>query len=357
MNDEIKDDTGFTEKISAAVDSALWFIAAILSVFANPKHFSLYWMLTGSAMVVLCGESVYSLFTVKFGLSAGVALLSVIASVGVLVLIAAISVNSSSNAEKGLGYMMMTIWIPLVIGLISLNAVIKDGWEPPKNLIAIGRITAMILPGIAVLPFILLTIAKRNTDRFPTASIAVAHYFKVMFAVVLLLSSTFANINFGDRLGLEAEVATLLGVILESMYLWSVLQGIRAEHNKDKFDVIVWSLVQTTNVLFLGFVAIETVATLAGFKIPFIENAQETGKVIYVGAIMIGLVETLVSELLTRWINWPSDEAKPKSKTSQPAILNRRSNGIVDRILPDAKPTVSFNSDSNQSGKIHIPKS
>lgn len=340
------------EKVTAwtveLIGNIIQFFMRIMMEIVNPRHLPLYWGVAGAAMIFLAGRVVVKLFTASFGVDPVVAFLNAVASVGVLVILMAITITSTNNAVKGLGYMFVSLWIPLVLGLIAVAATLNGQTNVftdeslPKNLIVIGKVTAVLLPGLALLPVIMMPIANKNAQAFQTPGVAASHYFKMMFAIIILLASTFANIEFGQRLKLPPEIAILFGVILESMYLWSLLQGIRAEQNKDKFDVIVWSVVQTINVLVLGFVAIETSVTLTKMEVPWVETMKEYGKVIYVSAILLGLIETLVAELLTRWINWPMD-AKPKPKNAPPNMLNKIGNAILERISDAPKGNHAYN--------------
>lgn len=297
------------QKVSHVIDSFLEIITALLEPFKNPKHIPLYWNLVGATLIFLASYSVYGLFANKFGVGPMLAMLNVFGSVGILVILLAVVTTSKNNSEKGVAYMVMAVWITLVFGLVALNALqMSKDYTPPDNLVSIGRVAAMLLPALGLLPVIVVAIARRNDDKFRTASGAVAHYFGKLFMVVILLASTISNITFGLKTGLSGEMAVLLGIVLESMYLWAHFKSIAAGVRNDQFDIIIWTGMQTLAVGFLGFVAIETVTTAMGFNIKLLKDVQEAGKIIYASAIGLGMLLTLVSEALTRWIDWVTSE-------------------------------------------------
>jgi len=169
-------------------------------------------------------------------------------------------------------------------------------------------------------------------------------------------ASIFSNVCFGLSRKIEPIVAVLCGVLLESLFVWALFKLIDATQRKDRFDVIVWSIMLVVTGFFLAFVGIETVSSLSRIQIPAIVAMQETGALIYVSAIGISFALTIIAQLTTSLIDWlPSYEGiKSSAKSLGESFANIKMPTFkmpTRNALPDPA-AVSFAADSVQTTTI-----
>ena len=285
-------------------------IAFISPAFAT-KYIPFWLSLSGVGLVALAYSTVYDLFKTHIGVDEVTATMDAFASVGILSVLLVAVIATKNNALKGMGYLLMAGWMLLTFALVSLGAVLGNNknLEVPEALVGLGKAVAGLLPALALVPVLTMTIANANKNEFPTASAAAGHYFGFVLKLVMIGASIFSNVYFGLSRNIAPIVALLCGVLLESLFVWALFKLIDATQRKDRFDVIVWSIMIVVTGFFLAFVGIETVSTLSRIQIPIIATMQETGALIYVSAIGISFALTIIAQLTTSLIDWlPSYE-------------------------------------------------
>jgi len=328
-----------------------------------------FWLSTSGICLVSLGFiTVYDLFRNHIGVSLITASMNAFSSVGILSVLLIAVIATENNAVKGMGYLLMAGWMLLTFSLVSLGAVLGNNKNlaVPEALVDLGKAVAGLLPALALVPVLTMAIANANKTNFPTAAAAAGHYFGFVLKLVMIGASIASNVYFGLSRKIEPIVAVLCGVLLESLFVWALFKLIDATQRKDRFDVIVWSIMIVATGFFLAFVGIETVSSLSRIQIPAIVAMQETGALIYVSAIGISFALTIIAQLTTSLIDWlPSYQGiKSSAKSLGASVANIKMPTIkmpTRNALP-APAAVSFAADSVQtqtatiSAKNDLPK-
>ena len=340
--------------IPVVLDSIIEFIAPAF----DAKYIPFWLSLSGICLVSLAYKAVYDLFKNHIGVSEITAAMDAFASVGILSVLLVVVVAAKNNAVKGMGYLLMAGWMLLTFALVSLGAVLGNNknLEVPEALVGLGKAVAGLLPALALVPVLTMTIANANKNEFPTAAAAAGHYFGFVLKLVMIGASIFSNVYFGLSRNIAPIVAVLCGVLLESLFVWALFKLIDATQRQDRFDVGVWSIMIVMTGFFLAFVGIETVSTLSRIQIPAIVAMQETGALIYVSAIGISFALTIIAQLTTSLVDWlPSYEGvKSSAKSLGTSVANIKMPTIkmpTRNALP-AAAVVALAADSVQTATI-----
>ena len=303
--------TGYLEK---AIDWVVETIQPLISAKYIP-----FWI-TVSAMPLIgyAWRSVNSLFLNHMGADMITSGMAAFASVGILVCLVGIVVATKNNSVKGMGYLLISSWLFIVLSLLSLSSVLtaSRNIEVPEAFIAVGKTVAGLLAALALVPVITMAIAVTSSTNFKTASEASGHYFGFLMKLILIASSMFANIYFGLSRNMIPIVAVLCGVILESMFIWSFFKRIAAAAKQDRFDITVWSVLLVVTGGFIGFVGVETISTLSNINIPFIAIMRDVGATLYVSAVGLGIFVIVAAEIATSLIDWMPAKSQNKATPS-----------------------------------------
>jgi hypothetical protein len=333
-------------------------IIAFISPAFDAKYIPFWLSLSGIGLVSLAFITVYDLFRNHIGVGFLTASMDAFASVGILSVLLIAVIATKNNALKGMGYLLMAGWMLLTFALVSLGAMLGNNKNlaVPEALVDLGKAVAGLLPALALVPVLTMAIANANKNEFPTASAAAGHYFGFVLKLVMIGASIASNVYFGLSRKIEPIVAVLCGVLLESLFVWALFKLIDATQRKDRFDVIVWSIMLVVTGFFLAFVGIETVSSLSRIQIPAIVAMQETGALIYVSAIGISFALTIIAQLTTSLIDWlPSYEGiKSSAKSLGASVANIKMPTIKmpTRNALAAPAAVSFAADSVQTATI-----
>ena len=297
----------------------------------DAKYIPFWLSMSGICLVSLGFITVYDLFKNHIGVSLITASMNAFSSVGILSVLLVVVIATENNAVKGMGYLIMAGWMLLTFSLVSLGAVLGNNKNlaVPEALVGLGKAVAGLLPALALVPVLTMVIANANKTNFPTAAAAAGHYFGFVLKLVMIGASIFSNVYFGLSRKIEPIVAVLCGVLLESLFVWALFKLIDATQRKDRFDVIVWSIMLVVTGFFLAFVGIETVSSLSRIQIPAIVAMQETGALIYVSAIGLSFALTIIAQLTTSLIDWvPSVDQVKVSIKSTAGFVSSKAQGL-----------------------------
>ena len=264
--------------------------------------------------VIYAGYSIYTLFIEHIQSGPGAAVLAVVTSVGVLVAVTAIALTSEHKPTRALASMFSVTWALIVLCMVSLSAALSsDLLVTFDALVGIGQTVAAGLAGLALIPALLIPASMQHPDTYKTTGAAAGHYWGLLGKATIIGTSSFATAYFGISRNVPLPVAVLCALLLETSFLWSYTQLIKARENRDRFDVGVWSAALVLFGVFIAMVSVETLSTLGGIDVPLLKPFQEVGSVLFVSAAGLSIALTVIAHLATTLIDMraPVDASAP----------------------------------------------
>lgn len=255
---------------------------------------------------------------------------AVLSSVGMAVALVLVVVTSANQNARGMGAILMLAWVLLTLALVALDSVLRaDIVTAPDALLSIGRVVAALLPALALAGVICMVIALHDTSLHKSAAGAAGKYVGFAAKAVAVGASVFASFYFGVSRGIDPILAVLCGALLESSFLWSYLMLKQARDRQDRFDVGMWSFCTLAFGAFIAAVSVETLSTLGGIDVPVVSMLGEIGATLYVSAVGLSLILTVLVHLLTRAIDIPAKAAQDTINVRRPAPLSTRIAGGI----------------------------
>lgn len=274
--------------------------------------------------------AVYHLFATVVKISPVESGLAVVSSVGMAVGLLLTIVTSQNPNARGLGAILILAWVLLTLALVALDSVLRaDIVTAPDALLSIGRITAALLPALALAGVIVMVIALHDTSPQKSAAGAAGKYVGFVAKGVAVGASVFASFYFGVSRGIDPILAVLCGLLLESSFLWSYLMLKQARDKQDSFDVFMWSVCMLAFGLFIAAVSVETLSSLGKIDVPIVSALGEVGATLYVSAVGLSLILTVTVHLLTRAIDMPAHASADTVTVKRPAPLGSRIAGRI----------------------------
>ena len=271
--------------------------------------------------VIYAGYSIYTLFIEHIQSGPGAAVLAVVTSVGVLVAVTAIALTSEHKPTRALASMFSVTWALIVLCMVSLSAALSsDLLVTFDALVGIGQTVAAGLAGLALIPALLIPASMQHPDTYKTTGAAAGHYWGLLGKATIIGTSSFATAYFGISRNVPLPVAVLCALLLETSFLWSYTQLIKARENRDRFDVGVWSAALVLFGVFIAMVSVETLSTLGGIDVPLLKPFQEVGSVLFVSAAGLSIALTVIAHLATTLIDMraPVDASAPPINIFKP---------------------------------------
>lgn len=254
--------------------------------------------------VIYAGYSIFTLFTDHIQSGPGAAILAVVTSVGVLVAVTAIALTSEHKPTRALASMFSVTWALIVLCMVSLSAALSsDLLVTFDALVGIGQTVAAGLAGLALIPALLIPASMQHPDTYKTTGAAAGHYWGLLGKATIIGTSSFATAYFGISRSVPLPVAVLCALLLETSFLWSYTQLIKARESRDRFDVGVWSAALVLFGVFIAMVSVETLSTLGGIDVPLLKPFQEVGAVLFVSAAGLSIALTVIAHLATTLID------------------------------------------------------
>jgi hypothetical protein len=220
-----------------------------------------------------------------------------------------------------------------------LNSALRGGLlTVPEALSSVGRLAAALLAGAALVPAITLPIAAHDKSDYDSAAAATSKYLGFIAKGVGIVVSGAASVYFGLSRGINPFVAALAGFVLESCFLWAYFMLIRAMKSRDAFDIWLWRAAVITFGLFLAIVSVETISTLSNIDVTIVEALGEIGATLYVSAVGLSLILTILAHVAASTIDMPMQPAStqtiegnqpPTVVKPSPAPLSRRIAGGI----------------------------
>jgi hypothetical protein len=220
-----------------------------------------------------------------------------------------------------------------------LNSALRGGLlAVPEALSTIGRLAAALLAGAALVPAITLPIAAHDKSDYDSAAAATSKYLGFIAKAVGIAVSGAASVYFGLSRNINPFVAALAGFVLESCFLWAYFMLIRAMKSRDAFDIWLWRVAVILFGLFLAVVSVETISTLANIDVPIVKVLGEIGATLYVSAVGLSLILTILAHVATSMIDMPMQPASAQTIDGNqpttvvkpaPAPLSRRIAGGI----------------------------
>lgn len=280
------------------------------------------------AAIAYAGASVYHLFSVFVGLPPVESAFATLASVGMAVALLFVVITTPNQNARGLGAILMIAWVLLTLCLVALDSVMRaDLLMAPEALLQLGQILAAVLPALALAGVLGMAVALHDTSEVKSAAGASSKYIGFCAKGVAIGASVFASTYFGINKGINPVLAVLCGALLESAFLWSYLAMKLSRDRGDRFDVRMWGFCTLMFGVFIAAVSVETLSTLAGIDVPIVSALGEIGASLYVSAVGLSLVLTVLVHLLTRAID-DVPQAQPAEASPYTIAENRLARGI-----------------------------
>jgi hypothetical protein len=256
------------------------------------------------AVVVFAGWSVYDLFVNRLGTTSFEGGLAVIASVGVAVVTLFVALTTRHAPVRGLGAIVLIAWTLLVLVLVGLNSALRGGlFAIPEALSNVGQVAAGLLAALALVPAITIPLAMNDRSHYDSAASAASKYVGFLAKGAGVAASAVASAYFGISRGINPMLAVICGVVLESCFLWAYLKLIHSKEDGDVFDTWMWAASVALFGAFIAAVSIETLSTLAGIRVPIVAAFGELGATLYVSAVGLSVILTIVVHILTSVVN------------------------------------------------------
>ena len=282
-----------TQRIEKILKGAAWPAIILAAIVAT-------------ASIAYAAYAVGHLFSVYIKIEAWAAALAVVSSVGMAVGLLLIVVTSDNQNARGLGAILLLAWVLLTLTMVALDSVMRTNLfanTTPEALITIGRVTAALLPALALAGVVSMVIALHDKTPHKSAAGASSRYVGFVAKGVGVGASGFASFYFGVSRGIDPVLAVLCGALLESSFLWSYLSLKAARDRGDRFDVRMWSLCTLLFGLFIAAVSVETLSALGKIDVPIVKALGEVGATLYVSAVGLTVLLTIAVHLLTRAID------------------------------------------------------
>jgi hypothetical protein len=305
--------------------------------------------------VAYAAYSVYHLFAYVVQVTPFEATAAALSSVGLAVGSLFIIVASRHNYNlRGMAGIVLLFGVLITLPLVAVDASLRTSvLSNIDALIDIGRVIAAVLPALALAAVVSLVLSMNDTTPHHSAAAAVAKYVGFMAKGIAVGASIFASAYFGFSRGIAPVLAVLCGALLESAFLWSYFALKKAREAQDGFDVTMWSIAVLTFGAFIAAVSVETISHLAQISVPIVSALGEIGASLYVSAVGLSLVLTVVTHLLTQAIDKPMHAADETVTVRKPATLGSR---IAGRIR-SARAGVGEIADAVRSpSQIEAPK-
>lgn len=282
-------------------------------------------LVAGIVVVAYAAYSIYTLFVDHIQSGMPAAVLATASSVGVAVVLTTLALTSEHKPTRALAGMFATVWALIVLCLVSLSAALSsDLLVTFEALVGIGQVLAGGLAGLALIPALLIPASMQHEDVYTSTGGAAHHYFGLLVKAVVVGTSSFATGYFGITRGVPVAVASLCALLLETSFLWSYTQLIKARESRDKFDVGVWCGALVLFGAFIALVSVETLSTLGGVSVPWLAPLQEVGAVLFVSAAGLSVALTVIAHLATTMIDMrapaPQDGQTPHIRVSRPGL-------------------------------------
>lgn len=257
------------------------------------------------AVVVFAGWSVFELFSARLNTTIFEAALAMLASVGVAVLTLFVVLTTNHMPTKGAGAIILIAWIGVTFTLVGLNTALRGGlFDAPDALSGIGQVVAGVLAALALIPVFVIPLTMRDRTHYDSALAASSKYLGFVTKGVMVLASAIASGYFGVSRGIDPMLAVVLGVVLESCFLWAYASLTKAGEKKDAFDAWLWRVVCVFFGGFLTVVTIETVATLSKIDVPIVHLLGEVGASIYVSAIGLAVITAVTAHIIASFVDF-----------------------------------------------------
>jgi len=277
--------------------------------------------------VAYASYSVFHLFAEVVRVTPFEAGAAALSSVGLAVASLFVIVSSRHNYNlRAMAAIVLLFSVLITLPLVAVDASLRSAILTNVDaLINIGRVIAAILPALALAAVVALVLSMNDTTPHKSAAAAIAKYVGFAAKFVAIGASIFASAYFGMSRGIDPILAVLCGALLESAFLWSYFALKKSREAQDGFDVALWSVAVLTFGAFIAAVSVETVSSLARIEVPIVAALGEVGASLYVSAVGLSLVLTVVTHLLTQAIDVPTDGSAHTIK--QPAA-SRIANAI-----------------------------
>lgn len=277
-------------------------------------------VLAAGFAVVYAGYSIYVLFIEHIHARPPEAILAIAASVGVLVTVATVGLTSEHKPTRALASMFAFLWALMVLCMVSLSAALSsDLFATFEALVGIGQVVAAGLAGLALIPALLIPASMQHPDTYKTTGAAAGHYLGLFGKAAVIGTTIFATAYFGISRKVPLPVTILCAVLLETSFLWSYTQLIKARESRDRFDVRVWSSALVLFGVFMALVSVETLSTLGKIDVPLLAPFRAVGAVVFVSAAGLSLCLTVVAHLATTMIDMrdPVDGEAPQIRVGR----------------------------------------
>lgn len=258
--------------------------------------------------VAYAAYSVFHLFSEVVKVTPFEASAAALSSVGLAVGALFIIVSSRHNYNlRAMAAIVLLLGVLITLPLVAVDASLRTAILTNIDaLINIGRVIASILPALALAAVVALVLSMNDTTPHKSAAAAIAKYVGFIAKGVAIGASIFASAYFGLSRGIDPILAVLCGALLESAFLWSYFALKKAREAQDGFDIALWSVAVLTFGAFIAAVSVETLSTLARIEVPIVAALGEVGASLYVSAVGLSLVLTVVTHLLTQAIDMPA---------------------------------------------------
>lgn len=301
-------------------------------------------------VVVYASWSVFDLFTVRLNTQVIEAALAVGASVGVTVVTLFVVLATHHMPTKGFGAIVLIAWTGVVLALVGLNTALRGGLlAVPEALAGIGQIVAGLLAALALIPAIGIPLTMRDAAHYDSAASAASKYIGFIVKLVIVIGSAMASAYFGLSRGMNPALAAILGMVLESCFMWSYLMLIKANEREDLFDAWMWRIFSVAFGSFIALVTMETVSTLAGLNLPVLGFMKTVGEAVYVSAIALAVVTVVIAHVAGSFIDlkdvdgdglrdWVIGGKNVNSKRPTPTLAKDGDDGATVIKLPKGDP-------------------
>lgn len=281
-------------------------------------------------MFTYAGVLIFELFARRLGASGLEAVLAVAASVGMVLGLTLVAMTSPKNSVRGLCALYLFAWLLITLALVSLEATARGGlFDVPDSLTAIGRVVAAFLAALALIPSITIPLISRNPDHYPSPAAAASGYIGFVAKAVAIAASIFAAAYFGLSRGMPAEVAILCGFMIESAFLWSYFSLTKSAQRRDRFDMALWAFATAVFGAFIALISIETLSTLTRIDVPFLRPLAQTGETLFISAVGLSVMLTLVTHILTSLIDMPISMSGQKPPGQEKPLSWHIANSII----------------------------
>jgi hypothetical protein len=240
------------------------------------------------------------------------------ATVGVLVLLLAVTLLGQHTPTRALAIIYAVAWLPLTVALSAAEAALASGLATTA-LASIGQTLATLLAGLALLPCCTLAVASRRADSQNLRG-ELAHYLGNAQKLVLLTATAGASVAFGIARGMPAEVAAFTAIVLEVSFLLALTRS--REHRLHALALAAFGGV-------LAVVSVETLSVLSGLRA--LAALATIGEMAYLLTPAAGLAYIVASQLV-------GQPASTRARPGQPQV-----DQVAGQPDADQEPAYSLN--------------